>query len=132
MDVLSVDEVFRHTVRLWPTIVGGAFVIGLLGAKVGDGDFEDFSLIHTIGQTIGGLFVATFGAWIVFWFVDAVSRNGTAEQGGADQAPGELFVTVFVLIYLSMAFGGFFTPEPAEDPRDRPKGYVPYDRSDDY
>ena len=23
-------------------------------------------------------------------------------------------------------------PEPAKDPRDRPKGYVPYDRSDDY
>ena len=82
--------------------------------------------------SIETLIVATFGAWIVFWFVDAVSRNGTAEQGGAEQAPGELFVTVFVLIYLCMAFGGHFTPEPTEDPRDRPKGYVPYDRSDDY
>lgn len=132
VNFLPVFEVFRHACRLWPAIIGGAFAIGLLGAKIGDGDFADFSLIHTIGQTVGGLLGATFGAWLVFYTLDAVSRSGTREQGRSEQAPGELFVTVFVLIYLCMAFGGFFTPEPTEDPRDRPKGYAPYDRSDDY
>jgi hypothetical protein len=114
VDFLPIMEVFRHVGRLWPAIIGGAFVIGLLAAKIGDGDFENFSLLLTISLTIGVLLGATFGAWIVFCILYVVSRSGTKEQGRARQAPGELFVTVFVLIYLCMAFGGFFSPMPED------------------
>jgi hypothetical protein len=117
VDFLPIMDVFRRVGRLWPAIIGVAFAIGLLGAKSGDGDFEDFSLLHTIGQTIYALFGAAIVAWMIYYILDCVSRSGTKEQGRSEQAPGELFVTVFALIYLCMAFGGYFSPVPEDEGR---------------
>lgn len=118
VDFLPFMEIPRRVGRLWPAVVGGAFAIALLGAKIGDGDFEDFSLLYTINRTIFGFFGAAIGAWMVFLFVDYVSGIGTKKQGWKGQAPGELFITLLILIYLCMAFSGYFTPMPQDEGRE--------------
>ena len=120
VDFLSVFEVFRRACRLWPAVVGGAFAIGLLGSKVGDGDFENFSLWHAANRTVSSLLIAALCAWLVYCFLDVVALSDPKNTGVQVQAPGEIFILVFVLIYLCLAFGGYFTPVP---PFDDPDGY---------
>ncbi len=118
VEFLPVSGVFRRAWRLWPAVVGGAFAIGLLGAKIGDGDFEDFSLWHAITRTFSASFIAALGAWLAYCFMDVVCRSDPMNKGETEQAPSEMFVTVFVLIYLCMAFSGYFSPVPQDEGRE--------------
>ena len=115
VEFLPVSDVFRRAYRLWPAVVGGAFAIGLLGAKVGYGDFEDFSFWYAVTRTVGGLLSAALAAWLVYCFLDSVSRSDPKNRGGSEQAPGEVFITVFVLVYLCLTFGGYFSPVPQDE-----------------
>ncbi len=129
---MTLADVFRHARRLWPAILGGTFAIALLGTKVGGGEFEDISLGDLLGQTLSALLAALFLAWALYSLVRAISNQGVAYKTQREQVPGEIFITVFLLILISLAFGGFFAPKPTYDPDDAPDGYVPYDRSNDY
>lgn len=125
---LSVDDLVLHALRLWPAVLGGAFAIALLGTQIGDGKFEDISLAALVLETMQALLAALISAWLIYCFTDATSNSGVAEGARRQQVPGEFFLTLFLCFLLSLAFGGFFTPEPALDPRDAPEGY---DWSDD-
>lgn len=126
---MSVDDLFRHGLRAWPAILGGAFAIALLGTQIGDGKFEDIRLGALVFETVQALLATLVAAWLIYCFTDATSNQGVAEGARRRQVPGEFFLTVFLFILLSLAFGGFFTPEPPFDPRDVPDGY---DWADEY
>jgi len=129
---MGFNDVISHIGRFWPVILGGAFVLGLLGTQIGDGEFGDINLAEVIYKTFAVLVCSAFLAVMVFSFTESRTNTGVAGEAQTNQVPGQFLITVFLLILLSFVFGGLFTPEPTEDPRDRPKGYVPYDRSDDY
>ncbi len=126
---MSVDDLWGHALRLWPAVLGGAFAIALLGTQVGDGEFEDIRLGALVFETVQALLAALVAAWLIYCFTDATSNQGVVERARRRQVPGEFFLTVFLFILLSLAFGGFFTPEPPFDPRDAPDGY---DWADEY
>lgn len=129
---MDFDDVMSHIRRFWPVILGGTFVLGLLGTQIGDGEFEDINLWEVIDKTISVSVCSALLSVMIFSFTESRANAGVADRVRTNQIPGQFLITVFLLILLSFAFGGFFTPEPIEDPRDRPKGYIPYDRSDDY
>lgn len=73
------------------------------------------SLTGTIGQTIFGLAGATIGAWMISAMAEAFARIGGRDEHRAEQASGEMLITLFVLIYLCMAFSGYFTSIPEDE-----------------
>ena len=107
-------------------------MLGLLGTQIGDGEFGDINLAEVIYKTFSALVGSAMLSAMIFSFTESRTNTGVADTAQTNQVPGQFLITVFLLILLSFVFGGFFTPEPTEDPHDRPKGYVPYDRSDDY
>lgn len=129
---MGFDDIGRHIRRFWPVILGGAFVLGLLGTQIGDGNFEDISITEVAAKTVEVLMGSALLAGMIYVFAGAVSNQGIPNRRGYNEVPGEFLITVFLVILLAFTFGGFFTPEPVLDPRDAPDGYVPYDRSDDY
>lgn len=124
---LTMPGVFTHAKRLWPAIVGGTFVLALLGTRIGESEFEDFSLVTVLGQTFSALLIALTATWIVYLLMEYFSNKGVQDRATREQVPGEASVTIFVLVLVALAFGGYFTPNPAEAPADYPSGYVPYD-----
>jgi hypothetical protein len=129
---MRVLDVFPHALRLWPAVLGVIFVIALFGTQIAGGKLEDMSLENLAYQTTMAFISPFVPAWVICWFTGGISNTGVTARAERDQVPGEFFITIFLLILLSFAFGGFFTPNPSYDPDDTPDGYVPYDRSDDY
>lgn len=124
---LTLTGLFNHAKRLWPAILGGTFVLALLGTRVGESELEDFSLGTVLGQTFSALFIALMVSCLVYVLMDHSSNAGVQDSVKRAQVPGEVPITVFALVLICLTFGGYFTPKPAEDPSDRPDGYVPYD-----
>jgi hypothetical protein len=117
---LTLFGTFQLGRRNWPALLGGTFVLALLGTQIGDGDFEDINLGNLIMQTISALMTALFAAWIIYAIANASANSGVAEKAKREQAPGDVFIIPFILVLIFLAFGGYFTPSP------------PYDGPDDY
>ena len=115
-----VSEMFRDAARVWPAVLGGAFAIGLLGTMIGDGEFEDISLGRLlVMQMPVALAGACLGAYYICNFAESVANKDVDEYARRRQVPGVFFITAFLLIYLSFAFGGYFAPEPQDDEHGR-------------
>jgi len=129
---MSFNDVGALIRRLWPAILGGSFVLGLLGSQIGGGNFEDFSLFDVAYKTVGALVVAALLAIALTSAFESIASKGNPSTMRTVQVPGEIIITAFLLIFLSAVFRGFFIPEPHRDPADYPPGYVPYDQGDDF
>lgn len=129
---MDIYAVMSHIRRFWPIILGGAFVLGLLGTQIGDGKFEDINLAEVIYKTILVLFYSVTLSILIIEFIDARANMGVPNGARLNQVPGQFLITVFLLILLSFVFGGSFTPGPRFHPADTPEGYVPYYRNGDY
>lgn len=129
---MGFNDVMSHIGRFWPVILGGAFVLGLLGTQIGDGEFKHINLWEVIYKTLSALGASALLSAMIFSFTESLSSKGVSDGTITVQVPGQFLIAVFLLILLSFVFGGFFTPEPRFDPADAPDGYVPHDRSDDY
>ena len=116
-------KVFRHVRRLWPFIIGGTFVIGRIAGDVGGDGFGHFSLVHEIGQTLGALFVTLLLTYIICAFIDFSSNQGVKPEAKRSQVPGEFIITVFTIILMSLACGGYFTSQPKDEMVDTPADY---------
>lgn len=115
---MDFDDVMSHIRRFWPVILGGTFVLGLLGTQIGDGEFEDINLWEVIYKTISVLVCSALLSVMIFSFTEYRSKAGVADRVHTNQVPGQFLITVFLLILLSFVFGGFFTPEPEDEGRD--------------
>ena len=114
---MDFDDVMSHIRRFWPVILGGTFVLGLLGTQIGDGEFEDINLWEVIYKTISVLVCSALLSVMIFSFTEYRSKAGVADRVHTNQIPGQFLITVFLLILLSFVFGGFFTPEPEDEGR---------------
>lgn len=114
---MDFDDIMSHIRRFWPVILGGTFVLGLLGTQIGDGEFEDINLWEVIYKTISVLVCSALPSVMIFSFTEYRSKAGVADRVHTNQIPGQFFITVFLLILLSFVFGGFFTPEPEDEGR---------------
>jgi hypothetical protein len=114
---MDFDDVMSHIRRFWPVILGGTFVLGLLGTQIGDGEFEDINLWEVIYKTISVLVCSALLSVMIFSFTESRANAGVADRVRTNQIPGQFLITVFLLILLSFVFGGFFTPEPKDEGR---------------
>lgn len=114
---MDFDDVMSHIRRFWPVILGGTFVLGLLGTQIGDGEFEDVNLWEVIYKTISVLVCSALLSVMIFSFTESRANAGVADRVRTNQIPGQFLITVFLLILLSFVFGGFFTPEPEDEGR---------------
>jgi hypothetical protein len=129
---MSFQNVISHISRFWPIILGGAFILSLLGTQIGDGEFEDINLGDVMIKTIGALVYSAALAVLIFLFTASQTNGGRTAKVQTNQVPGQFLIIVFLLILLSFVFSGFFTPEPAVDLDSYPEDYVPDESSYDY
>jgi len=97
-----------------------------IGTQIGGGKFEDISLPDVAYNTAIALFGSAFLTFMLMAFFESRANNGTPSTMPAARVPGELIITIFLLIYLSTVFRGFFTPVPEEERR-YPKFHDRYD-----
>ena len=114
---ISFIDAAKRIRTLWPVLVGGAFVLALLGTQIGEGEFKDINggdLIYKPIAALLGTALLTFG---IMSATENLVSKGCEKNHAVKQVSGVYFIALALLIYLSFVFGGFFTPKPPRENR---------------
>jgi hypothetical protein len=74
--------------RRWPVILGGAFVLGLLGTQIGRGKFADINLAEVIYKTLGALLFSALLSAMIQSATESIANKGDADRVRTNQVAG--------------------------------------------
>ena len=114
---MSYSDAAQRIPKMWPVLLGGAFVLSLLGIQIGGGKFEDLIGAEILYKPLGALLGTGMLSYGIMSATENIVSKGCEETHATKQVSGVYFIALALLIYLAFVFGGFFTPEPHRENR---------------